>query len=506
MMKISGLTVKIMMLAVLAAILPIIICMRMHEITLNAAEQLSSKGLSEAAIEEFKRHMASEMQSQIYLYSLFAIFLAIVLALFFAYSVTRPLKELSDAAARIAGGDRFVEIKESKSKDEIGILTNNFREMAVELSDSYGKIEETRSFLDNIVECSGDAIITTNFDNLITSWNNGAEELYGFTAEEMIGTSILDLYPDELKEKRLEWLDKLIQGEVIRNQRTTLYTKDGLVNISLTLSTLKDPQGNPIGTVGVSKDITSEVVSEEKLKVAYERLKELDKLKDDFLSTVSHELRTPLTVIQGAMDLITLKIKKDSLTKEQLNLMKLIDEESEHLNNLIGDILDVSRKKEKLRRLNIEKHSIEEIVNELLDAIRPRAKMKKIQIASDIAENVPLVLVDRYQIRRAISNLIENAVKFNREEGKITVKVDYKDGHVNVSIVDTGIGIPECELNRVFEKFYRIERGITRKYSGTGLGLAMVKKIVESHGGKAWVQSTLGEGSEFTFTLPAEEK
>lgn len=503
MAKVFGLTGKIILLAILATLLPsIIISVRIPDITLDATEQLSSEGLSGATTEAFRGHLVTEIQSQIYQYSLYTIFLALLLGLFFAGSITKPLKELSDFAGRIAKGDISVEIKESKSKDEIGTLTNNFRKVTRELSDSYDRIEETRGFLRNIVECSGDAIVTTNLGNLITSWNRGAEELYGFTAEEMIGTSVLDLYPEELKEKRREWLDKLIKGEVIRNQRTTIYTKGGPVNISLTLSTLKDPQGNPIGTVGVSKDITREVVGEEKLKVAYERLRELDRLKDDFLSTVTHELRTPLTVIHGAVDLMS-DVKPVNLTGEQRELIKLIDEESIHLNNIIGDILEVSKEKEKLR-VNLKRHSIEEIVNEVLDAARPRAKMKKIQIILDIKEGAPLVLVDRDRIKRAISNLVENAVKFNREEGKITVKVDYKGKHVNVSVMDTGIGIPESELDRVFDKFYRIERGTSRKYPGTGLGLAMIKNIIETHGGKIWVKSTLGEGTEFMFTLPAE--
>ncbi|MEE8401227.1 MAG: PAS domain S-box protein, partial [Candidatus Hydrothermarchaeaceae archaeon] len=191
--------------------------------------------------------ISPEIISQIYLQSLVAIFLALLLGLFVAGSITKPLKNLSDAAGRIAKGDEHIEIGESTSTDEIGTLNNNVGKMARVLGSSYVIVEDTRSFLDNIIESSGDAIITTNFDNLITSWNRGAEELYGYNAEEMIGTSILDLYPAEVKEKRLEMLEHLIKGEIIRNQRVTMYTKTGgPVNISLTLSTLKDAQGNPI--------------------------------------------------------------------------------------------------------------------------------------------------------------------------------------------------------------------------------------------------------------------
>lgn len=505
MVRILGLTRKIILLTLLATVLPILIIIaKIPSVARHTAGHLSSVGLSAATIGLFSGHLSTELQSMVYWYSLYAIFLSFLLGLFFAGHITRPLRKLSDAAGRIARGDRSVEIEELDVRDELGALTNNFRKMANELDDSYRRIEETKGFLDNIIECSGDAIITTDFDNMITTWNKGAEKLYGFRAGEMIGTSILDIYPEDFKEKRLEWLDDLMRGEVIRNQRTTIYTRKGPVNISLTLSTLKDHRGNPIGTVGVSKDITNEVIAEEKVKVAYERLKELDGLKDDFLRTVSHELRTPLTVIQGAMD-ITLDVKSANLTKEQRELVELASEETYQLNNLIGNILDLSKEREQLRP-SLQKHSIGDIVSEVLDAIKPRAELKKLQVTVDIKEDLPSVMVDRDQIKNAIFHLAENSVKFNREEGKISVKVSHKDRQVRISIIDTGIGIPKSELNKVFDKFYRIEGGTSRKYSGTGLGLAMVRRIIEAHGGKIRIKSTVGEGTEFTVTLPAEEK
>lgn len=481
MVSISGLGGRIILLTLFAALLPTVII-----------------GV-----------ISPEILSQIYLQSLVAIFLAILVGTFFADSITKPLKNLSDAAGRIAKGDEHTEIGESKSTDEIGTLNNNVRRMAKILGSSYVIVEDTRSFLDNIIESSGDAIITTNFDNLITSWNKGANELYGYNSEEMIGTSILDLYPDEVKEKRLEILEHLIKGEIIRNQRVTMYTKTGgPVNISLTLSTLKDAQGNPIGTVGVSKDISNEVASEKKLKIAYEKLKELDKLKDDFLSTVSHELRTPLTVIHGAVDLM-LNVNFKGLTKEQITLMKLADEECKSLNNLIGNILEVAKNKAKLR-LKLKEYSMAEIVKDVVDANKPQAKKKKIKIEVDIKKNIPNILVDRYQIERAISNLVENSIKFNKANGKVTVRAEYKDRLfykvMIVSVIDTGIGISENAQKKVFDSFYRSDIGTARKYPGTGLGLSVAKEIVEAHGGKIKVKSTLGKGSEFTFALPAEGK
>jgi PAS domain S-box-containing protein len=421
------------------------------------------------------------------------------------FTTGKPMRRVHNHYTK--DGRFFIEdITSSPIKDESGKVISivEVRRDVTERIKLQKEIEETKDFLNSVIESSPDAIITADLNGIITSWSKGAEELYGYKAEEIVGKSIADLYPPELKEQRLKWIELLLQGEKIRNKRTKIFRKDGkLVDISLSLSLLRDSEGKPIGTVGISKDISKEVEAENSLREAYERLKELDKMKDDFLSTVSHELRTPLTSILGSLDIL---FDDKSLGKKQREILEIAIKEATRLDKLIGDILDLTRIEDKLARLSREDIAIEKLVDEAIEEIRPQALSKNISLEKDIQEGLPSIKGDREQLKRALTNLLSNAVKFNKREGRVKIEVFGGDNSIKVSVSDTGIGIPEEHLERIFEKFYRVETGTARKYGGTGLGLAIVKRIVEAHGGEVEVESEVGKGSTFTVTLPLEEK
>jgi PAS domain S-box-containing protein len=421
------------------------------------------------------------------------------------FATGKPMRRVHNHYTR--NGRFFIEdITSSPIKDELGKVTSivEVRRDVTERIKLQKEIEETKDFLNSVIESSPDAIITADLNGIITSWSKGAEELYGYKAEEIVGKSIVDLYPPELKEQRLKWIELLLQGKKIRNKRTKIFRKDGkLVDISLSLSLLRDSEGKPIGTVGISKDISKEVEAENSLREAYERLKELDKMKDNFLSTVSHELRTPLTSILGSLDLL---FDDKSLGKKQREILEIGIKEATRLDKLIGDILDLTGIEDKLARLSHEDIIVEKLVDEAIEEIRPQALGKNISLEKDIQKGLPSIRGDREQLKRALTNLLSNAVKFNKREGRVKIEVFGGDNSIKISVSDTGIGIPEEHLERIFEKFYRVETGTARKYGGTGLGLAIVKRIVEAHGGEVEVESEVGKGSTFTVTLPLEEK
>jgi PAS domain S-box-containing protein len=390
---------------------------------------------------------------------------------------------------------------EGKPIGTVGVSRDISKEVKLEQ-----KIKETKDFLGNIIESSPDSIITVDLKGKITSFSRGAEDILGYKAEEMIGTSILELYPPDARKERDEWISRVLKGEMIRSKRTKWLNKNGdILDISISLSLLKDAEGKPIGTVGVARDITKEVEAERQLKEAYEHLKELDKMKDDFLSTITHELRTPLTAIMGSIDLMLDK-KTGGLNEKQSGLLSIAEEEAIRLDNLISDLLDLAKTEGRRGKLSFEKLSVREVVDEAIEEIKIQARKKGISIERNIQRGLPPVMGDKEQLKRVVTNLLGNAVKFNKNNGKVRVKAGQKGDTVEVSIADTGIGIPEEDLDKIFEKFYRIETGTTRKYGGTGLGLTIAKRIVEAHGGKIWAESVLGEGSKFVLTLPVEEE
>ena len=256
--------------------------------------------------------------------------------------------------------------------------------------------------------------------------------------------------------------------------------------------------------------------SEEKYKRSNEKLKELDKLKTDFLSTVSHELRTPLTSILGFCKIMKKKLENVILptayikdekvlkaTNQVLGNIDIVISESERLTAIINDVLDITKMEEGKVEWKREKVKIDEVINDAINATYPLFEVKKIDVTKDIDEALPYALGDKDKIVQVVINLLSNAVKFT-EKGEITCKARVENNEIIVSVIDTGIGIREEDLKSVFEKFKQVGDALTNKPKGTGLGLPICKNIIEHHGGRIWVESKINEGSKFSFSLPVE--
>jgi len=298
----------------------------------------------------------------------------------------------------------------------------------------------------------------------------------------------------------------------------------------LTVDPLLDKTGDLIGAVHIMADITQRKKAEEKLKEYQEhleelveertselekeilerkkaeslikkqneRLKELDRMKSEFLSTAAHELRTPLTSILGFSEIL-LKRKLDE--ERRSRFLKIINEESAGLAGLINDLLDVSRI-ESGRGFKIKKAptDVKDIILENVDLFKSQTDKHtfKVNLPSDLVK----IELDKDKIDQVMENLLSNAIKFSPQGGKITVSIEQADEKVKMSVTDTGIGIPKKDLPHIFEKFYRADNASSQAIGGTGLGLGIVKYIVESHGGEISAESKLGKGSTFSFTLP----
>jgi signal transduction histidine kinase len=238
------------------------------------------------------------------------------------------------------------------------------------------------------------------------------------------------------------------------------------------------------------------------LALANERLKELDRMKSDFVSHVSHELRTPLTAIKGAVDLVLREVA-GPLTEKQVHYLNRVRSNTQHLAGLINDLLDLSKIESGRIEVKSSRVSLDGLVHDVVEALRPVAAEKVIALEATICEPSILVWADRDKINQVLTNLIGNAIKFTPVQGRITVSAS-RNGEetVQVSVSDTGPGVPPDEKERIFAKFYQIAQVNGENSKGTGLGLAISKALVELHGGKIWVESEKGRGSTFSFTLP----
>jgi PAS domain S-box-containing protein len=269
-----------------------------------------------------------------------------------------------------------------------------------------------------------------------------------------------------------------------------------------TAAPIFDARGEVRAAVEILRDITERKKAEDALKRAYQELKDVDKMKDEFLDAVTHELRTPLTSIMGALDLLL----ESEISEEQRKLLSIIDKESERIDNLVEELLLIARSGEEVGKLKLEEISLDELIHRALDDIKLHADKKKVRVVKKIPENLPPVYADKEQLKRVVDNLLSNAVKFNREGGQITVWANSTGDFIEVSVEDTGIGIPKKDIDRIFSKFYRAPLKEAQKRPGSGLGLAIAKSIVERHGGKIWAESKVGKGSKFTFTLPLKRE
>ncbi|MBI4651301.1 response regulator [Candidatus Desantisbacteria bacterium] len=405
--------------------------------------------------------------------------------------------------------------------------------LLTQLENKNSELEKTTDYLKGVMNNSADMIITTDSFTNIVEFNTGGENILGYKKEEVIGSSAERFYRHKEERKRI--VEKIKKEGNISNYETKLMSKQGrLIDISLSISELKDKEGKVIGTVGISKDITKQKHLEKKLRESNKELakkikevKKIDKMKSDFLSIVSHELRTPLTSILGFAKIIQKKLERDIITVLNMNdprisgtaekiitNLKIITSEGERLARLINNVLDLAKIEAGKLEWKMEPVKIEDICNTAIYATSSLADEKKLEIKFIPDECMPKVNVDKDRLIQVATNLLSNAIKFTNS-GSVTFIVKKFKDHVEIRVIDTGIGIKPEDISKVFEKFKQLGEGdtISDRPKGTGLGLTICKEIIEAHGGKIWVESEYGKGSNFIFTLPvimeassAEEK
>jgi len=373
-----------------------------------------------------------------------------------------------------------------------------------------------------IVDDSDDAIVGKDLSSIITSWNKGAERIFGYSADEMIGTSITRIIPPELQSQETEIVARIRRGERFDHFDTIRLTKDGrLLHVSLTISPIKDTHGNVVGASKIARDITDRKLAEEALReaqkiaqeasTAKQRLLESERaarseiekashMKDEFLATLSHELRTPLNAVLGWANALRLGRPGPEELREGL---EAIERNARAQAQMIDELLDMSRIISGKVRLDVQRLDLPAIVAASIDAVRASASTKgvRLQIVIDPL-NAP-VSGDPNRLQQIFWNLLNNAVKFTPKQGRVQVLLQRVDSHVEVSIIDTGEGISPDLLPYIFERFKQADASTTRHHGGLGLGLAIVKQLVELHGGSVRAESDgLGKGATFIVSFP----
>jgi PAS domain S-box-containing protein len=379
-----------------------------------------------------------------------------------------------------------------------------------------------RALLAAIVTSSDDAIVSKTLEGIVTSWNAAAEHLFGYCASEMIGQSITRIIPDNLRYEEVEILAKLRRGERIERYETVRVRKDGeLVEISLTISPVRDSAGRIVGAAKVAHDISARRRAERKLqereiqlsklvaerefllqseRTARSEAEHLGQMKDEFLATLSHELRTPLNAIQGWASLLR---ERKTRPEDYQRGLETIERNVRIQTQIVNDLLDMSRIISGKVHLEIQPLYLHDVVEQAMEAVRQSAVAKNIRIQPVLDSRIGLVRGDPNRLQQVLWNLFSNAIKFTPRGGYVQVVLERVSSHVEISVEDNGIGIRDEFLPHVFDRFRQADPGTTRRYGGLGLGLSIVKSLVELHGGTVRVKSP-GEnlGSTFIVALP----
>ena len=311
--------------------------------------------------------------------------------------------------------------------------------------------------------------------------NRAFKNLFGLKTE-LRGKTVMEAL-------RFHELDELVKRVEAEQQVFNYELKLPELNerwLQVNAAVISNSAGEREGTILVFHDLT--------------RLKQLESTREEFVANVSHELRTPLSLIKGYVETLLDGARNDPAIAERF--LKIIERNTQRLDLLIQDLLTISALESERIKLNLQPMELRPLVEKIFTDLKPPAENKNVELVSQLPELTATADVNR--LEQVLANLVDNAIKYGRAQGRVTVggkKLD--DGKLEIFVQDDGPGIPAESLDRVFERFYRVDKARSRDQGGTGLGLSIVKHIVQAHGGEVWVQSELGKGATFFFTLPA---
>jgi PAS domain S-box-containing protein len=422
---------------------------------------------------------------------------ALVVTLVTLRGAVQPLRELAATARRFGHGDYAVRTS-LIGPPETAQCSRAFNSMAENIESLLGSLhqsEQKNRLLVTQVEQSSDAIFSRDQDGIVTSWNRGAARLYGYDPTEAIGRPLREL---ELWQGRGPQDDPVAPGERAEpaSFETNARTRSGeLVVVSVVTTPLHDEGGRPLGELTIVRDISS-------LKQKEAAAEAANRAKSEFLATMSHEIRTPMNGVIG----MTALLLDTTLTREQREYAETVHRSGEALLSIINDILDFSKIEAGRLELEPVPFGLRESLGEMLKTLAPLAHAKGLELAYEIRPDVPDDLVgDTGRIGQIVLNLVGNAIKFT-ERGEVAVRVDTEavtaeTVTLKVSVQDTGIGIPDDKTTLIFDAFAQADASTTRRFGGTGLGLAISRRLVERMSGRIWLESEVGRGSTFHFTV-----
>lgn len=424
---------------------------------------------------------------QVWISLILGLIVAYALAAFFssriASGITRPLEEITQVASDIAR-KKFHRRVRADTQDEIAFLGQAINRMAYSLQNQMETIRKSERRLNSIIESMESGLIMIDATGKVSLANRSFERMFGIPQSDLVGRSFKQLtYPYDISSLITECAESNMR---IRKEIPLYYPEEKILEAYLAPMWVEK---NGVGVVVVFHDLTA--------------IRRLEQLRKDFVANVSHELKTPITSIRGFAETLLDGAMEDPETGREF--LQIIHEESLRLHRLIGDLLDLTQIESKQMPLKVSKVPVASLLQSVKKMVQDQMESKDQSLSVEIDQPFE-VEVDEDRLRQILLNLLSNSMNYTPQGGQIKLRATSSAEHFRLEISDTGIGIPEQDLPRIFERFYRVDKARARDSGGTGLGLAIVKHLVEEHHGQIEVKSKVGEGTTFVLTFPLHSK
>ncbi|MCR3921975.1 MAG: cell wall metabolism sensor histidine kinase WalK [Firmicutes bacterium] len=422
-------------------------------------------------------HTVSQVQGLVFYAALLATSLAMVVGYYMSKSISHPLQQMNRAALEVAGGNYQQQVKVTSS-DEVGQLAHSFNHMSSTLFQTVEALSQEKAKLENIMISMNEGVVAIDQQNRILLANPQAQQLLRLQKADLTGQKITTLLPDSAMPNLFS---DVMQSDESHSHE---YTEEGGRILSLQVAPLR--RGEIIwGAVGILQDVT--------------QVRHLEQMRRDFVANVSHELRTPMTSIQGFVEALLDGFAQDQ--KSQDRYLQVILDETIRLNRLVNDLLDLSRLETGQVSWPMEPLALPALIAQVATKLSSQFERQALTVKIEVPGNLPWVLGNRDRIQQVLINLLGNAISFTPSGGTVTLAASDEGDKVRIRVTDNGVGIPEEEHEKIWQRFYKVDKARTRRLGGTGLGLSIVKQIIEAHGGTADLESSPGSGSTFSFTL-----
>ena len=426
--------------------------------------------------------LLGSFRRNLWLASFLVMIFAGIATLIVSHGFTTRVDRITEFSRRVAEGD-FRPLQSGDSRDALDQLGTSLNQTAARLDRTIRTLTEERNLSSAILGSMVEGVAVVNAAERLAFANQSFADILELDVPPKPGSSLLEV---ARQTEMIEAVRRVLAGE----PRVEAEITTGTLRQHFFAATVAAVHAdNNLGAVIVLHDITA--------------LRKLERVRRDFVANVSHEFRTPLTAIQGFAETLLAGAMDDAQHRERF--LQIILDHSRRLARLTEDLLELSKMDADRLEMEIRRVSVSQLIESCLETTKHRAEGKELELIAKPSDNLPDIAGDRRRLAEVLQNLLDNAVQYTLSRGKITVSAKARDAEVIFTVSDTGIGIPKADQSRIFERFYRVDAARSREAGGTGLGLSIAKHIVEAHGGRIWVDSELGQGSQFHFSVPVYE-